>query len=270
MTTGWINRCRSSASRWVRRLIGREQTPPGPWPWLRAGDADSISIDQFDSQPVLVLAPHPDDEVIGPGGAVRRHVLAGAPVAVVVLTDGKWGGYDPDHTLCQRRKAESIRAAQILGTQAPVFLDAPDGNLSETREILDALQKIIRKHQPKYIYLPALTDQHHDHWATNSILNMLLAQLPPDVALRLIIRGYEVWTPLPANRLVDITAVADLKRQAINAFTSQVSTYDYAGAILGLNHYRSLQSLRGHGFAEALMEISADDFRQYFRLLRGQ
>src|SRR5208282_2448551 len=104
---GWINRCRSKASRWIRRLTGRESAPPGPWPWLRRGDAEPQTIDQFTSEALLILAPHPDDEVVGPGGTVRRHVLAGAAAAVVVLTDGKWGGYDPDGTLCQKRKAES-------------------------------------------------------------------------------------------------------------------------------------------------------------------
>jgi LmbE family N-acetylglucosaminyl deacetylase len=249
--------------------MGQESAPPGPWPWLRRRDGAKHAEEPFTSDPILVLAPHPDDEVIGPGGTVRRHVLAGAAAMVVILTDGKWGGYDPDGTLCQRRKEESRRAAEILGTPAPIFLDAPDGKLGETPELMDRLAEMVGKHRPKWVYLPALSDEHRDHWATNSILDSLLGRLGSGVIEGMTIRGYEVWTPLPANRLVDITSTADLKREAIGAFVSQVSVYDYAGAILGLNHYRSLQASRGHGFSEAFMEMSAADFRQCYRLLRG-
>ena len=52
----------------------------------------------------------------------------------------------------------------------------------------------------------------------------------------MLIRGYEIWTPLPANRMVDISLVEALKRQAINFFASQTRFVDYT-AILWLNQY---------------------------------
>jgi N-acetylglucosamine malate deacetylase 1 len=268
MTTGWINRCRSKAADVLRRICGNKAAAPGPWPWLNPADSEPRAIDEFTSGSVLVLAPHPDDEAIGPGGTVRRHVLAGAQVQAIILTDGKWGGYDPDGSLVERRKQESRRAAEILGTRPPLFLDQPDGSLAENQQLMEQLAETFARFAPKYVYLPALTDEHHDHWATNCIFHSLLSKM--DRAGELVIRGYEVWTPLPANRLVDISDVAELKRQAIGAFASQVSTYDYVGAVLGLNHYRALKKLRGHGFAEAFVEMSAADFYHYFHLLRSK
>jgi LmbE family N-acetylglucosaminyl deacetylase len=268
MTIGWINRCRSKAAGLIRRLGAGKAASPGPWPWLRAGDSEPRTGEIFTSEPVLVLAPHPDDEVVGPGGTIRRHVLAGAPVQAVVLTDGKWGGYNPDGSLVGVRKKESLRAAEILGMRAPIFLDQPDGSLTETPALLDKLAEIYAQSRPKFIYLPALTDEHHDHWATNRIFHSLLARMNPKDEL--IIRGYEVWTPAPANRLVDITLTAELKREAIGAFVSQISTYDYVGAVLGLNHYRALRVLRGHGFAEAFMEMNVAEFCHYFGLLKDK
>jgi LmbE family N-acetylglucosaminyl deacetylase len=266
MTTGWINRCRSSAAGFFRRMGGERSVSPGPWPWMRRSDSEPGSIDQFTNEPVLVLAPHPDDEVIGPGGTIRRHVLAGAAVQPVILTDGKWGGFNGDGKLVERRKAESRRAAEILGSREPTFLDEPDGSLEDSGRVVDKLLEIFRGVKPRYVYLPALTDEHHDHWATNCILNSLLARVAEGE--RPVVRGYEVWTPLPANRVVDITEIAELKREAIGAFESQISTYDYAGAVLGLNHYRALRKLRGKGFAEGIMEMTAGEFAHYVAFVR--
>ncbi len=88
--------------------------------------------------------------------------------------------------------------------------------------------------------------------------------MPDDLTLNLIIRGYEVWTPALANRCVDITTTADVKRQAIDVFVSQTSTEDYAEAALGLNQYRSLQHLHGRGYVEAFMQMTRDEFRELF------
>ncbi len=234
--------------------------------WLAGSWEDQTPelISDFNADPVLVLAPHPDDEVIGPGGTIRRHILAGAAVTVAILTDGRWGGYNPDGTLVERRKQESRRAAEIIGTPPPIFFDAPDSNLVETPELVARIGQLFAEKNPKYVYLPALNDGHPDHWSTNRILNHLLLRLSSEVLRRLVLRGYEVWTPLLANRYVDITSMVELKRQAIEAFPSQTGNDDYASAALGLNRYRSLQHLHGRGYAEAFRQMTADEFRHLF------
>lgn len=231
----------------------------GPWE-----DRDPLLISDFDSGPVLVLAPHPDDEVIGPGGTVLRHHAAGAPVTVVILTDGRWGGYNPDGGLVQRRKDESVQAAKILGIPPPIFLDVPDGELGHTPGVVEKLIDLFREKSPRYVYLPALTDGHPDHWSANCLLHAALGKLGKNILEKLVIRGYEVWTPALANCCVDITAMADWKRQAIDAFPSQTGENDYAAATLGLNRYRALRHLHGRGYAEAFMQMTPDDFRNLF------
>lgn len=248
-----------------RRLVPRDAHSSvrlwlvGPWE-----DHPPQLIADFDAQPVLVLAPHPDDEIIGPGGTLRRHILAGAPVTVAILTDGRWGGYNGDGKLIDRRKDESRAAAQILGLPPPIFFDAPDGELAETPQILEKIRQLFIEKTPKYIYLPALTDGHRDHWSTNCLLHAILSNLPPESAHRLLIRGYEIWTPTLANCCVDITTTAEVKRQAINAFPSQTSVYDYTAAALALNKYRSLHPLHGQGHAEAFTQMTAEEFLTLF------
>ena len=248
-----------------RRLIPRDAHSSlrlwltGPWE-----DQTPLLISDFDSSPVLVLAPHPDDEVIGPGGAVLRHLAAGAPVTVVILTDGRWGGYDPDGKLVDLRKDESKSAAKILGFPPPIFFDAPDRDLGETPGVVEKLLHLMTEKPPRYIYLPAMTDGHPDHWATNCLFHDALPKLPGKITESLTIRGYEVWTPAFANCCVDITSVIDLKRKGIDAFPSQTGENDYAAAALGLNKYRSLQHQHGNGYAEAFMQMTASEFRRLF------
>jgi LmbE family N-acetylglucosaminyl deacetylase len=234
------------------------------WVLLDTTDFSPRLIKEFTADPVVVLAPHMDDEVIGPGGAVLRHVEAGAAVTFVFMTDGAAGGAQPDPGLPKVRKAESQKAADILGVKQLIFLDGPDGSLDDSPKIVAALLGILKERKPGVIYAPALSDHHPDHWATNRILRKAVDQLPEEIADKLLIRGYEVWSTAPVNRMIDITSVADTKRAAIDAFVSQTSMVDYSRAILGLNQYRSMRHMAGHGFAEAFLETTPCEYRRLF------
>ena len=94
------------------------------------------------AESVMVLAPHMDDETIGCGGTLARHVRAGASVKVVFLTDGRHGGgsqlralrgnarHAGEMELVATRKAEARQALGILGVQGMLFLDVEDGTLA--------------------------------------------------------------------------------------------------------------------------------------------
>ena len=81
----------------------------------------------------LVLAPHPDDEVFGCGGAIASHVALGQPVCVVVLTDGALYG---DALL---RQHESCAAAAVLGYGLPEFWAYPDRGLVYSEALVQRL-----------------------------------------------------------------------------------------------------------------------------------
>ncbi len=80
---------------------------------------------------VLVIAPHPDDEVLLAGGVMDRAVREGRRVAVIIVTNG-------DYT-CERdgylREAESVAALKLLGVTEVHFLGYPDGALSKLTEV---------------------------------------------------------------------------------------------------------------------------------------
>lgn len=242
------------------------------WLMLEMPDLAPVLITDFSDPAVMVLAPHMDDEIIGPGGAVALHVRGGSAVTFVFMTDGKAGDRNAPppqpspEQLAQTRRAESQAAAQIVGVKDLVFLDGPDGALRETPPIVDALTDLLRRRRPSIIYAPALTDRHPDHWATNRILRVALDRLEPQQRST-IIRGYEIWSPLPANRMADITTVAQIKQQAIAAFVSQTRHVDYSWTATGLNQYRSMIHMHGRGYAEAFLESTVPEFRALYDLI---
>jgi len=234
------------------------------WMMLDIPDFAPRLIEEFTDAPVIVLAPHMDDEVIGPGGTVVQHLKAKAKMTFVLMTDGRAGDPAARVSMAETRKNETRRAAEMLGVNDVVFLDGPDGALDDTPEIVSALEKIIVQRGAAIIYAPGVTDHHRDHWATNRILRKTLDRLPEKVTKNLVIRGYEVWTPLPANRMSDISDVVEIKRQCIEAFASQTRLIDYARTILGLNQYRSMVHLCGRGYAEAFLETTVEEYRRLF------
>lgn len=232
-------------------------------------DREPITVAPPAPARVVVLAPHMDDEVFGAGGTLAACVARGATVTVVYLTDGSKGyaktngraSAAAEARLSVTRKAEARKAAAILGFAEPVFLDLPDGALAVTPDAVARLAAALTRLAPEVVFLPFLTDIHHDHWLTTSVFVEASRGLPGAVACW----SYEVWTPLPANAVVDVTATMPAKCRAMAAFVSQRLEYDYTCAIEGLNRYRSLFTAKGSGFAEAFHVTDLSLYRHLYR-----
>lgn len=210
---------------------------------------------------IVVIAPHMDDEVIGCGGTLVRHLAAGAKVTVVFLTDGRRGGGNiPPATLTQVRKNEAHRALAELGITDAIFLDAADSEVIDTAELGLRLREHLLRIRPDLVYLPFFLEEHPDHRAASYVLRD--AVRGTDLHFRC--HGYEVWTPLFPNCLVNIDTSVEIKRRAIAHYQSQVSESDYLHTALGLNAYRSSAFLSNCRFAEA---FCAMPLRQYLQLL---
>src|SRR2546430_5045550 len=101
-----------------------------------------------------------------------------------------------------RRGDQERGELTMLQLLAGVFLDQPDGVLAVTAASVSALADALARRAPSVVFLPFLTDLHHDHWITNCLFIEAArrARLAPSV----VCWGYEVWTPLVANTVVDI------------------------------------------------------------------
>jgi len=204
---------------------------------------------------ILVIAPHPDDEVIGCGGAIRLRTARGEHVTVVFLTSGELGLKSLSREQAWKiREAEASMSARILGVAELHFLRQPDWMLGDhLQAVTKALQPVLDATRPHVIYLPHPDDGHPDHRVTLSILRTALKRcrnLKPELL------AYEIWTPLAAHdETVDISKVMPLKLRALRAHRSQLGEFDYVSAVTGLNQFRG--ALAGKcRFAEVFQTLS--------------
>ena len=246
---------------------------------IRHGGASPRVAEAPGAACVLVLAPHMDDEVIGCGGTLTLSVKKGSKVSVVYLTDGS-KGYDVEKyvreaendrrqreiRLADRRKVEALKAGMILGLEAPIFLDLPDRGLEVEPRSVERLADILHCAEPQVIFVPFLGDPHPDHWMTNCLFVEAAARA--DLKRSVQCWGYEVWSPLLSNTVVDITDVIKHKKDAMKTFSSQNSNVDYPRVALGLNTYRSLLARHGQGFAEAFYVAELDLYKGIYEAVR--
>lgn len=213
---------------------------------------------------VVVLAPHMDDETIGCGGTLARHVDAGADVTVIFLTDGRQGSprvqsasgeerAAAERELVIERKAEAQLALAALGVKHIEYLDAPDTRLESDGDVAGKLGTLLETLRPDRVYLPFFLEQHPDHRAASRVLVDAVAGR----ALSFECHGYEVWTPLLPNTKVWIDTTFDRKKAAMAHYRSQLDdTNDLMHAMTGLAAYRSVVRSHTPGrYAEAFFSL---------------
>ncbi len=249
-----VARRRLDALPTAARELALAMVDTGPGPTLLPGPPEG---------PVLVVAPHPDDEVIGPGGAVARHLDEGHEVRVLLVTSGgatAGGGGD----VTARREEETRRALRHLGdVDALAFARLPDGGLPG---VVDRVAEVIAAHAGgvRTLYCPSLLDPHPDHHAT--ALAVAAADLPEDV----VVHGYEVWAAGPVDVLLDVTEVFARKQAALREYRIALETVDYVRSASGLAAYRSASGgMGGRGFAEGFTTADVAAWRRLVEALES-
>jgi LmbE family N-acetylglucosaminyl deacetylase len=218
----------------------------------------SFDISAF--RKVLVLAPHPDDEVYGCGGLLRLLVEQGAIVHVLVFTNGAQGGDSDSDELITRRRAESQAAATVIGYSGLTFLDYEDRSLGFDDGLIQTLLESLAEHQPDLVLAPAITERHPDHQVLALAAVEALRQLDQPVTLGF----YEVSAPLIANALIDISSVFERKARAMSCFATQEALEPYRQRLLALNQYRAYSLGADVAAAEAYQIVAPGELRRSF------
>jgi N-acetylglucosamine malate deacetylase 1 len=195
---------------------------------------------------VLVLAPHADDEVLGCGGVIRRHVSRGDRVTVVILTNAAVGAPELFASDTIREVREEAREAhRLLGVAESVFLDLPAPRLDQypMYQLANEVAKMIAHVGPHTVYVPFRGDLHCDHGAVFSAAMVATRPTPGQVVRRVL--AYETpseteWaapapdTQFSPNHFVNIEHELVAKLGALSRFRSQLREFP---------HPRSLQAV---------------------------
>ncbi|MEY2881702.1 MAG: hypothetical protein RLZZ15_4082 [Verrucomicrobiota bacterium] len=191
--------------------------------------------------PLLVVAPHPDDETLGCGGLIARRRAAGLPVSIVWLTDG--ADSHPGHpivtpaALATLRAREAHEAAALLGVPAHDlhFLNARDGQLSHLRAserdlLVGRIAALLSSIAPATIALPCRHDGSDEHDAAFPLV--VAARARAGSTARLV--EFPVWSwwspwlllrPLRSSHSVhrlDTTSVLATKVAALDCYRSEI------------------------------------------------
>ena len=202
---------------------------------------------------VLVVAAHPDDEVIGCGGTLARHSAQGDRVDIIFLADGESSRTaTPD--MIEKRQLMAGKAAQILGCQNPIFLGLPDNRLDTLPflQLVQALENAAMPLLPEIVYTHHGGDLNLDHrLACQATLTAFRPQ--PGCSVQAIyafeIASSTEWnhpsvsTPFIPNRFHDITAWMQLKTQALACYGNEMRAPPHSRSLEGIQ-YRDFW--RGH------------------------
>lgn len=213
------------------------------------------AIEHIPCTHALVLAPHPDDEVFGCGGAIMRHIERGISVSVIVISDGAHGVVEEKILEYKhQRQTESIAAAQILGYGEPIFWQYQDRRIDYGEKLIGEILTAIRNTQADLVYAPSVFEMHPDH----RMLGMAAVEAVRRIGKSMHIALYEIGIPLRPNQLLDISDLVERKAAAMSCFVSQIAIQPYDQHIAALNRYRSYTLPVSVTAAEAYILLAAE------------
>ena len=205
---------------------------------------------------ILVIAAHPDDEVLGMGGTIAKLTSRGCEVNVLIVTDGSSSQYRDSDDLAkiiEDKKQETWACAQTLGVKNVYYGELPDMKLDTIPHITinKVIESAIEQLQPDTVFTHFWGDVNQDH--VNVYKSTLVAVRPVMGQVVKELYCYRVpssteWTPSKAdtmfmpNCFVDISEVAGRKYEAFGKYATELRDYPHPRSV---QHLRELDVARG-------------------------
>ncbi len=200
----------------------------------------------------MVVAAHPDDEVLGCGGTIARHADSGDQVHVLIVAEGSTSRQQKrDRSQVGDELSALAKATQtagsILGAAGVELLDLPDNRL-DSLDRLDLIKRIeehVDRHQPQCVYVHHAGDVNVDHRRLHEAVVTACRPTPGHVVRRLL--SFEVassteWQPpgsaqaFQPNWFVDISNQWERKREALSVYVSEMRDWPHARSLKAVEH----------------------------------
>ena len=216
---------------------------------------------------VLVIAAHPDDEVLGVGGTIAAFVNQGSSVDILIVTEGCSSQYPDQPELIEVKKEEAKAAAKIVGARSIHFGGLPDMKLDTipTTEVNLIIEKALKELKPSIVFCHSRSDVNLDH---RIIFDATLVACRPYSAphvnklLSYYAPSSSEWGPncFEPNWFVDISQTIDRKVEAMKQYQTEIrasphprhpdslkQTASYFGSISGYNFAEPFRLVRARG-----------------------
>ncbi len=214
---------------------------------------------------VLILAAHMDDEILGVGGTIAKHVAAGDSVTVCIACKRAYNHrFDPP--IVQEEKEAAERAAKVLGYQDVRFLDLRDELLDERLlDIIVPLENCLQQVKPSIVYTHHRGDSNQDHRAVFQATLVACRAIAQPKVPRLLC--YEVASSteqappfqeyaFQPNFYVDISHFLDRKIEALKAYVRESREFPHPRSPKGIEVLSQKRGMEiGFSAAEAFMVI---------------
>ena len=184
-----------------------------------------LEIDCPDAKRIMVIAPHPDDDIIGAGGTLIKAKENGADIHVLYVTNGLVEKAD-------MIRKETLSVCQQLGS-TPHFLNCQTRTIPlDDPDVNKKVSELLNELKPEVIFISFLLDDHDDHRRVNHLLlNVLNGKPLPKCE----IWAYQVYSTVIPNVAVNITDQKERKKELIHIWKSVGKFNDLAHYILGVN-----------------------------------
>jgi len=195
---------------------------------------------------ILVIAPHPDDDVLGAGGTMAAASAEGKRVFSVYITDGRRSPRKDknisDDEMAVRRQKEALSALQAIGAVGGFFLkrgsEELEGEMGQKTE--KELTELFQFIQPEEIFLPGPYERHLTH---QRCTRLTIEALRAVAGLKTTLLAYSLWGSFwgEKRRVVrDISPFIKKKVRAVLAHASQIDYKNYQQGIMGKNNYEAI------------------------------
>lgn len=224
------------------------------------------------SETVLIVAAHPDDEVLGAGATMARHSAAGDDVHVLILAEGATSRSNSRsqslETLDALRTA-AANAASILGTRPPHFAGLPDNRLDslDLLDVVKVVESLVADISPTVVYTHHGGDLNIDHGIAHRA-TLTACRPVPGSSVR------EIWSfetvsstewasteqnmPFLPNLWIDVAATLTKKCAALDAYRHEMRPFPHARSIEAIEALARLRgSQAGMAAAEAFSLVRA-------------
>ena len=205
------------------------------------------------SRTVLVVAAHTDDEALGCGGTIARHVAEGDAVYAVFMADGVSSRSDSQPEDLEKRMEAASKAHKILILKEVFYLGLPDNRMDSIPllDVVHQLETIIQKVLPEVVYTHHHGDLNIDHRITHQAVVTACRPLPSSSVCE--IYGFELlssteWAtpqldPFVPDFFTDISDFMEVKLEALKAYQLEMRETPHSRSI---EHAKHLAHHRGH------------------------